>query len=216
MSSEHSNIRFVIADDHVVLRQGLRALLDAVPGWSVVGEASDGFEVLPLVEHHTPDVVILDLSMPQLGGVETIARLRRSNSNCAILVLSAKDDDNSVREAMRAGANGFLPKTSQSDELEFALRSLLKGQTYLSPSVCDAMLRAGEDGASSPLSQLSDREREVMKLLCEGHPNRVVAKTLHISPRTVDSHRSNIMKKLSVSSNAELVQVALKCGLIEN
>jgi len=210
--------RFVVADDHVVLRQGLTALLNSVAGWEVVGEAANGLEVMPLVEQHHPDVVILDLSMPQLGGIETIARLRKSDQKVCILVLSAKDDDQSVREAMRMGANGFLPKTAESDELQFALQAVLRGQTYLSPAVCQAVMSNGVDGdasSNSPLSLLSAREREVMKLLSEGHPNRVVAKTLHISTRTVDSHRANIMKKLGAGSNAELVQLALRHGMIE-
>jgi len=210
--------KFVIADDHVVLRQGLRALLNSISGWEVVGEASNGLEVIPLVEQHHPDVVILDLAMPQLGGIETISRLRKLDQKICILVLSAKDDDQSVREAMRVGANGFLPKTSESDELQFALNALMRGHSYLSPSVCHAVMANGLDGDSSlnsPLALLSAREREVMKLLSEGQPNRTVAKTLHISARTVDSHRANIMKKLGVNSNAELVQTALKHGLIE-
>lgn len=214
----NDKVRFLVADDHVVLREGLKALLNSIEGWSVVAEANDGLEVMPLYEMHRPDLVVLDLGMPNLGGVETIKRLKKDRSHPIILVLSARDDRSSVREAMRAGANGFVPKSSQSEELEFAIRSVLKGQTYLSPTVCDAMLGAGADGADgevSPLAALTDREREVMKLLSEGVPNRDVAKTLHISPRTVDSHRANIMKKLGVTSNAELVQLALRTGLIE-
>ncbi len=212
------DIKILIADDHVVLRQGLRSLLDAKENWSVVAEASDGFEVLPLVEQHQPDLIILDLSMPNLGGLETIARLQKIDNTPGILVLSAKDDDLSVGEAMKAGAKGFVPKSSSSEELEFAISAIIKGQTYLSPAVCEAVLhhRSGESGdESSPFSMLTAREREVMKLLAEGKPNRDVAKALHISPRTVDSHRANIIKKLGISGNAELVQAALKHGLIE-
>jgi DNA-binding NarL/FixJ family response regulator len=210
--------KIIIADDHIVLRNGLRTLLESIEEWEVVAEASDGFEVLPLVEEHAPDVVILDLSMPNLGGVETIARMQKLEQHPGILVLSAKDDEVSVAEAMSAGAAGFVPKTASTDELKFALNSVLKGQTYLSPSVAaGVMSRRSENGNGSqtPLSSLSSREREVMKLLSEGLPNRDVAKMLHISPRTVDSHRANIMKKLGIGSNAELVQAALKTGLIE-
>lgn len=208
--------KIIIADDHVVLRQGLKALLSLTEGWEVVAEAGDGFEVLPMVEKHDPDLLIIDLSMPNLGGIETIARLQRLTKKPYVLVLSARDDDYSVSEAMKAGANGFLPKTASQDELEFAARSVLKGQTYISPAVCQTMLHANAaNGNSSQLASLSSREREVLKLLSEGHPNRDVAKLLHISPRTVDSHRANIMKKLSLSSNAELVQFAIKHGVIE-
>lgn len=210
-------LKIVIADDHVVLRQGLRSLLDQVEGWEVVGEANDGFEVMPLVETKLPDIVILDLSMPNLGGIETINRLQRLDKKPAVLVLSAREDDHAVGEAMKAGARGYVPKSSSSEELQFAIRAVLKGQTYLSPAVAAALLGRGDGNTSnsSPLSGLTIREREVMKLLSEGHPNREVAKVLHVSPRTIDSHRSNIMRKLGLNSNAELVQLAIKSGLIE-
>lgn len=211
-------VKIIIADDHIVLRNGLRSLLERTEEWEVVAEASDGFEVLPLVEEHFPDIVILDLSMPNLGGVETIARLRKLEQSPGILVLSAKDDELSVAEAMDAGATGFVPKSASTDELKFALCSVLKGQTYLSPSVAAGVINQRSEGngsSASPLGTLSSREREVMKLLSEGLPNRDVAKKLHISPRTVDSHRANIMKKLGIGSNAELVQAALRSGLIE-
>lgn len=211
-------VKIVIADDHVVLREGVRALLNAVQDWEVVAEANDGFEVLPLVEQHCPDIVVLDLSMPNLGGVETIARIQKLQVKPKVLVLSAKDDEMSVREALRNGAQGFVPKTAPAHELEFALRSIIKGQTYLSPSVSSGVLTRGineEDKTSTPITELSMREREVMKLLSEGRPNRDVAKMLHISPRTVDSHRANIMKKLGITSNAELVQMAIKYGVVE-
>ena len=211
--------RIVIADDHIVLRQGLRELLKLIDGVEVVAEASDGFEVLPIIQKLTPELLIIDLSMPNLGGIETISRLQKERFKPYVLVLSAKDDEASVAEAMRAGANGFIPKTATQDELEFAVKSVLKGQTYLSPSVCKGVIHTGVDKATSenlsPIASLSSREREIMKLLTEGHPNREVAKMLHISPRTVDSHRANIMKKLGVESNAELVQMAIKYGLVE-
>jgi DNA-binding NarL/FixJ family response regulator len=210
-------IKIVLADDHVVLREGVRSLLNSMEDWKVVAEAADGLQVLPLISEHQPDILVIDLSMPNLGGIETIARLQKEDEQPAILVLSAKDDDISVNEAMNAGAKGFVPKSVNSDELFFAIKSLLKGQTYISPSVAAAALRTkdGNSANASPLSLLSSREREIMKLLCEGNPNRDVAKILHISPRTIDSHRSNIMKKLNAESNAELVQLAFKYGLIE-
>ncbi|MCB0323371.1 MAG: response regulator transcription factor [Bdellovibrionales bacterium] len=209
--------KIIIADDHVVLREGLRTLLNGIEGWQVVAEASDGFEVLPLIDQHKPDLLIIDLTMPNLGGVETIARLQKSKDKPSILVLSAREDDISVSDAIRAGAKGYVPKSSDSDELQFAIRSLLKGQTYVSPAVASGVVGRdpSEQECASPLSQLTSREREVMKLLSEGQPNREVAKRLHISPRTIDSHRSNIMKKLGITSNAELVQMAIRYGLVE-
>ncbi|MBL7663394.1 response regulator transcription factor [bacterium] len=207
-------MKIVVADDHAVMRQALKALLGGMNGFEVVGEAKDGLELMPLVERESPDVVILDLSMPNLGGIETIARLRRVVNSPTVLVLSAREDDQSVREAIKAGAKGYLPKSVDAGELEFALRSVVNGDSYLSPKVCGAMMRP-ESNAESQVGLLSQREREVMKLLCEGQPNREIANKLHISARTVDTHRANIMKKLAVKSNAELVQLAIKFGVIE-
>ena len=211
-------IKIIIADDHIVLRQGLRSIINNTDDWSVVAEASDGFEAVSLVEEHQPQILILDLSMPSLGGLEALARLQKTATNTKILVLSVKDDEFSVSQAMESGASGFLPKTASVEELQFAIKALVKGQTYLSPAVCAKMLaaqRKDEAGNASPLACLTPREREVMKLLSQGLPNRQVAKTLHISARTIDSHRANIMKKLSLGSNSELVQMAIRCGVIE-
>lgn len=211
-----SAVKIIVADDHAVIRQGLRSLIDSVEGWVLVGEAQDGFELIPLVEKLAPDLVVLDLTMPNLGGVEAICRLTRLERYPFILVLSAREDEAAVEEAMNAGARGYIPKSASSDELIFAIKAVLKGQRYISPSVCAGYLdKKQHSQPASALFSLSGREREVMKLLCEGRPNREVAKMLHISPRTVDSHRANIMKKLGVASNAELVQVALKSKLID-
>ena len=211
-------VKILIADDHTVLREGLKSLFSSIQEeWEVVAEANDGFQVLSLVETHFPDLLILDLSMPNLGGIATIGRLQKLKHKPQVLVLTAREDDISASDAMNAGANGFIPKSSDYDELIFAIKALLKGQTYISPSVAKSVLaNKGKEGATalSPISGLSNREREVMKLLSEGNPNREVAKMLHVSPRTIDSHRANIMKKLGISSNAELVQIAIKSGLI--
>jgi DNA-binding NarL/FixJ family response regulator len=204
-------VQLLIADDHAVLRQGLKSLLEGIEDWKVIGEAADGLEAVKLTEKLSPDVIIVDLSMPNLGGVEAIARLKREKGNPAIVVLSAKEDEWSVQDAMKAGASAYVSKSSSSEELQFAIKAVLKGQTYLSPSVCGAFLRS-EGG--SPVQELSGREREVLKMIAEGKPNRDIAKLLHISPRTVDSHRANILKKLGVNSNAELTQMALKYGII--
>lgn len=214
-----TNINIVIADDHAVFRQGLRALLEEQLDWKVVAEAASGLEVIPLVQELAPDILVIDLTMPSLGGIEAIARLRKDGACPGILVLSGREDEESVGSAMRAGANAYVPKSAAMEELAFAIRAVLKGQRYLSPVVCDRVLASGmlsgKDQAQSPLQHLTAREREVLKLLAEGTPNREVAKILHISPRTIDSHRANIMKKLGAKSNAELVQIAMRYGLIE-
>ena len=209
-------VKIIIADDHTVLREGLKALINGIEGWQVVAEASDGFEVLSAVEKNQPDVLILDLAMPKLGGIEVINRLKKVTTHPKILVLSARDDEVSAGESIRAGADGFVPKKSSRDELEFAIKSLLRGQTYLSPEVAAGVIHQQLSGEGhSPIDTLSSREREVMKLLCEGYPNRDIAKMLHISARTIDSHRANIMKKVNCHSNAELAQLAIKFGMIQ-
>lgn len=211
-------IKIIVADDHSVLREGLAALINAVVGWQVVAQAQDGLEVIAEIIKHNPDIVILDLSMPKLGGLEALARIKKMPKPPRTLILSARDDENTASEAIEAGANGFISKKSSSDELEFAIKSVLRGQVYLSPSVTSGVLtqsRTGENKNSNPLNSLSEREREVMKLLCEGYPNREIATLLHISPRTVDTHRANIMRKVGAQSNATLTQMAVKYGLIE-
>ena len=210
-------VKILIADDHVVMRDGLKAIISSIGDWQVVAEADNGLEVLPLINKSAPDIIILDLAMPKLGGIEVIHRLRRLANAPKILVLSAKDDEFSSAEAIKAGANGFIPKKSSREELEFAIKALLRGQTYLSPEICSGVISQNLMGnrIATPLDILTDREREIMKLLCEGHPNREIAKMLHISPRTVDTHRANLLKKLSCHSNAELAQIAIKYGLVD-
>lgn len=209
--------KFVIADDHVMIREGLRSIISQVVDWQVIGEAGDGLDLLPLVEKLGPDIVILDISLPNIGGIENIERMQKLDKKPVILVLSAREDESSVSQAIRSGAKGYLSKSSGKEEIEFAICALLKGQTYVTPSVTNALLSSSGKHPIivNPLSALTTREREIMKLLCEGNHNREVAKLLHISPRTIDSHRANIMKKLSINTNAELVQMAIKSGLID-
>lgn len=206
--------RIIIADDHIVLREGLCALINEVSGFDVVSQASDGFEAIKEVKKHLPDVVILDLQMPKLGGMETLDRLKKIENPPLVLILSAYEDESIATEAIKKGAKGFLTKQTTKDELEFAINSILRGQTYISQNLLGPVNSLLESKTENPLSLLTSREREVMKLLSEGHKNKEVAKILHISPRTIDSHRANIMKKLGVQSNAELTQLAIKTGLI--
>ena len=215
MNDEKRNT-IVVADDHAVLREGLRALLQQNPDWMIVGEASDGVEMLDLVGKLTPQVVILDLAMPNLGGLEALRRLNDLETKPAVLVLSARMDERSAYESLRAGASGFIPKTADIGELLFALSSVSKGLKYLSPSICAGVLEHKHSDDSNTInSTLSEREQQIAKLLCKGIPNREIARKLCISPRTVDSHRANILKKLGISSNAELTSLFAKCGLVD-
>lgn len=207
-------VKIIVADDHAVLREGIKALLAQIEGWNVVGEAEDGVELLHLVEIHHPDLVILDLAMPHLGGLETLEQLSALKTKPQVLVLSANADERAAFEAIRSGARGFVQKSGTTQELVFAMQSILKGQKYLSPVVCAGVLEStGSCSERDVLSALSSRERQVMHLLCEGMPNREIARKLCISPRTVDTHRTNLLKKLGVSSNVELARLALQKGL---
>lgn len=207
--------RVILADDHRVVREGLKALVETKTPHQVVAQAENGLELTPMVNTHKPDIVVLDLAMPMLGGLESLNRLKDLDQRPAVLVLSSKDDRSSVREAVKAGASGYVTKSSSQEELLAAIEAIIKGEHYFSPDVAKHLVDMDSPEDNPLYSKLSSREREVMKLLCEGHGNKFVADTLKLSTRTIDSHRANIMRKLGVESNAELVQEAIRWGLLE-
>jgi two-component system, NarL family, invasion response regulator UvrY len=207
----------IIADDHNVVREALSELLQSRGDFSVIGQAADGEQLLALLRSNSPDLVIMDLEMPNVGGVEALERLRANDasSKIPVLVLSANENPSSIRAALKAGARGFVPKHAQADELEFAIKSVLQGKTYLSPSVTQGLVGGNiSDQADSPIARLSKREVEILVHLANGKPNREIGTILGISTRTVDTHRSNILKKLELRTNAELVKLAIGHGLI--
>ncbi|RMG40768.1 MAG: DNA-binding response regulator [Candidatus Dadabacteria bacterium] len=210
-------INLIIADDHVVLREALCELLQSRGEYNVVAQATDGEELLDLLEKHSADIIIMDVTMPRLDGVEALQKLQGKSDAPPVLVLSANEGEKNIRAALKAGAKGYLPKNAGIEELEFAISSILNGQTYLSPSVTNSLMKAGnvENALDNPLSVLTKREIEILTHLADGKPNREIAKMLHISIRTVDTHRSNILRKLKVKTNAELVKIAIANGLIE-
>ena len=207
--------RVILADDHRVVREGVRALVESKSNHQVVAQADNGLELTPMVTSHKPDIVILDLSMPMLGGLESLNRLRDLDQRPAVLILSSKDDRSSVREAVKAGASGYVTKSATQDELLNAIEAVIAGDRYFSPDVMKHLVDIDASDENPIYEKLSSREREVMKLLCEGNTNKFVAETLKLSTRTIDSHRANIMRKLGIDSNAELVQEALRWGLVE-
>ncbi|MCO6432466.1 MAG: response regulator transcription factor [Deltaproteobacteria bacterium] len=210
-------VKLIIVDDHVVLRQGLCEMLQSRGNYEIVAQASDGLQLVEILKNNSPDLVIMDVAMPKLDGVQTLERLKAEGADkCPVLVLSADDGQKNVREVMRAGAAGFMPKNAGLEELEFAIEAILDGKTYLSPSVTASLMHDGqvEAAANNPLGVLTKREIEILTHLADGKPNRVIGKLLHISTRTVDTHRSNILKKLNVKTNAELVKLAISSGLI--
>jgi two-component system, NarL family, response regulator NreC len=201
-------IDIVVADDHAVVRGGLRRLLDAEPDLSVVAEAGDVDSTLEQVASRRPDVLVLDLHMPGGGSLPALPALRAASPGTAILVLTMQDDPGFAREAMQRGARGYLLKEAEEAELLQAVRCVADGGTYLHPELGARLLT---DAGASPLTQ---REREVLRLLALGHTNAQVADLLHLSVRTVETHRANLQGKLGVAGRAELVRHALERGLV--
>jgi DNA-binding NarL/FixJ family response regulator len=210
-------IRVVLADDHTILRQGLRALLEQFGDIQVVGEADNGQHALELVEALAPDVIVLDISMPRLNGLDAARRLRDAQSPTRVVILSMHADLVSVREALRIGVAGYLLKRSVSEELKLAIQAAVRGETYLTPGVSNLLLEeiaAEADQAETIYSLLTTREREVLQLLAEGNANQTIAGMLNVNVKTIEKHRAHIMAKLGVRDNAGLVRMAIKHGLV--
>ena len=206
----------MIVDDHALVRSGLRLLLEAEDEIVVEDEAGDAETAVRLSRLHKPDVVLLDVTLPGRSGLEAVPAIRQAAPKAQILVLSMHDDPNYVREAFAAGANGYLPKEAADAELVAAVRAVAAGGRYLHPSLGARLAAAeAEAEARTAADPLSDREREVARLLAQGYTNREIAKMLYISVRTAETHRAHIMQKLRLTTRAELVRYALQQGLLE-
>lgn len=205
--------RLLLADDHALVRTGLRLILSQEPTFDVVGEASDGREVVSMVRTLRPDVVLMDVAMPRANGVTAVRSILEEEPNCRILMLSMHGDAAYVRESLRAGAKGYLLKDAVDHELVTAIKALASGNAYLSPAVSNMVLADYRQHVSDA-SGLTTREREVLQLLAEGLTAKEIAKRLEISVYTVDAHRTRIMRKLQISSIGELVRLAMRTGLI--
>ena len=208
-------IRILLADDHVMVRQGFRMILAAQPDMEIVGEAGNGREALELAEKLQPDVVVMDVAMPELNGIEATRRLAASSPRTRVLALSMYKDSVYVREILRAGARGYLLKDAIDRDLLAAVRAVAGGEGYLSPAVSEAVLSDYRRHVSDPLDLLSSREREVLQLIAEGKTNKDIASALKLSVYTVEAHRGRIMEKLNLHSVGELVRFALRHGLID-
>lgn len=204
-------VRVIIADDHNLVRTGLRMMLEEMLSYEVVAETENGLDTVAAVEQHKPDLLILDMQMPNLGGMEVLGRLSHSDNSPQVLIVSASEPGLFVSEAFKKGASGCVLKDSTREEFNQALNTLREGKKYLSPVLAEHLLQTSEHGI---LSSLSEREREVFKLLAEGKKNKEIAKLLYVSQRTIDTHRLNLMKKLGLATNGEITQLALKNGLI--
>jgi DNA-binding NarL/FixJ family response regulator len=212
-----SRLRILLADDHTIVRQGLVSILKAVEDFEVVAEAADGNEAVDKALQTRPDVVVLDVTMPRLNGLEAARRIRKALPESRILVLTMHDDQEYVLKMVRAGASGYLVKDGAASELVTAIRALRAGQGYFGPQASRALAEdyhGNRAAAEDPYSQLTDREREVFQLLVEGRTNAQVADILCISAKTVDNHRTRLMEKLGVHNTVELLRFAAKQGLL--
>jgi DNA-binding NarL/FixJ family response regulator len=208
-------VTLLVADDHPIVRQGLIALLKSERGFAVVGEAADGPGTIRLAEQLQPDVLVLDLMMPTLNGLEVARRMARRSPRTRIVVLSMHSHETYVAEALLAGATAYVVKDAGAQELLAAVWAAVEGRRYLSPSISGPALAAHlARGAADPFESLTEREREVLHLTAEGLSGAQVGQRLHISPRTVETHRANVMRKLGLTNQRELVRYALERGFL--
>ena len=211
--------RVCIAEDHAIVREGLRMLLESDEELEVACEATDGLELIEFVKTNTLDLVLLDISMPRMNGLESMREIKKRFPALKFLVLTMHDAEEYVLSALQAGANGFALKNSSRAELIIAIKSVLAGMSYISPAVSDKVIKAYVGGtkpniASGLMETLTHRERELLKLIAEGYKNRQIAEYLHISIKTVENHRTSLMKKLNLHNSAALTSYAIEKRLV--
>jgi len=214
-----NEIRVLLAEDHTIVRKGLRSLLDAEPGIEVIDEAEDGREAVQKAQQLRPDVVLMDITMPGLNGLEATRQIKKRFPEVKVLVLTVHAGEEYVLQVLRAGASGYLVKQTAPRELVSAIRAAYRGDSFLSPSisrkVVEEYVRQAEAmPEEDSYDKLSDREREVLQLIAEGHSNRGIAELLHVSVKTVETHRAHLMDKLGIRTTAELTRYAVRKGVI--
>jgi two-component system response regulator NreC len=212
-------IRVLIVDDHTLVRDGIKALLALATDIEVVGEAANGKEALERVRELAPDVVLMDLAMPIMGGLEATRRIRKGFTGTKVLALTQYDDSDYVVPVIEAGARGFITKMSAFSELATAIQAVYRGESYLSPSAATALVeefqvKRSAEGEKDPYQQLTNREREVLKLLAEGYTAREIADMLVVSPKTVEWYRTRLMDKLNIHNKADLIKFAIRKRVI--
>ena len=206
--------RVLLADDHTVVRRGFELILSKEPDFEIVGEAKNGREAVELAEKLQPDMVVIDVSMPELSGIEATRRISGRCPRTRVLALSMHRDAVYVREILRAGARGYLVKDADDDAFLIAVRSVARGEAYLSPSIADAVLTDYRKHVTDPIDLLTSREREVLQMIAEGKTNKEIANILTLSVYTVEAHRGKIMEKLNLHNTGDIVRFALRNGLI--
>ena len=218
LKTSAQSIRVLLADDHTLVRAGIRALLEKLPGVEVAGEASDGREVLDLIKAHQPEVVLMDISMPGLNGLQALARITRDFPHVRVIILSMHPNDECVLQALKSGAAGYLLKKAATAELQAALNSVVAGENYLSRETVSRFLKKFPlqqiAHSRSPLEQLTSRQREILQLLAEGQTTKAIASTFKVSDKTVGYHRAKLMAGLKIFDIPGLVRFALRTGLI--
>ena len=210
-----SQIKILLVDDHAVVRMGFKMLIEAEADIKVIGEAESGEVAVKLFQELKPDIIIMDITMPGIGGLEAIDRIMAKDKNTKILVLSAHEDSVHPKRVLNAGAMGYLTKRSAAEELIKAIKSIHQGKRYLEPSIAQQMAITQLSGETNPVEILSDREFEVFMALAKGKSTNEIADTLCLSPRTVGTHLYNIKQKLNANNSAEIALIAIRCGLID-
>jgi DNA-binding NarL/FixJ family response regulator len=212
-----SHIRVLLADDHTLVRTGIRALLTSFEDITVVAEASDGREALGLIQQHRPHVALLDISMPEMNCIDVVAQTTKTTPSTRTIILSVHASEEYVHRALQAGAVGYILKDADSTEFEMAVRAVARGQTYLSPAVSRYVIEGYVHPSAEPpsaLERLTPRHREILQLIAEGHTTKEIARRLKIGIRTVEAHRAELMRRLDIHDIAGLVRFAVRVGLV--
>jgi DNA-binding NarL/FixJ family response regulator len=210
-------IKVLLADDHSLFRAGVHALLSNIDGVDVVGEADTGRKALEMVGARAPDVVLMDIAMPEMNGLETTTRVTKEFPSVRVIMLSMHAGEEYVMQALRAGASGYLLKDAATSELELAVRAVARGETYLTPTISkrvidDYLMRT--TGSQGPVDQLTKRQREILQLIAKGYTSKEMAQMLNLSPKTIETHRTQLMKQLDIHDVAGLVRYAIRVGLV--
>lgn len=214
-----NNIRVVLCEDHTLVRAGIRSLIEGFPGIDVVGEASDGREGLAMTRKLTPEIVLMDIAMPGLNGLEATARLVKNHADVKVIMLSMYANEEYVLQALRAGASGYLLKEAATSELRLAISSVARGEIYLSPAISRTVIEdylGRAESARDPLEKLTPRQRETLQLIVEGNSTRKIAEILHVSTKTVETHRAQLQERLDIYDVPGLVRFAIRMGLISS